>query len=140
MYKENLLAVTYVLEIGNKIMAYFSLANDSISINDFESTTDFNRFRKNKFVNAKRLKSYPAVKICRFAVHENIKFTGIGSRLLNVIKMAYLSKNKAGCRFLTVDAYNSTITFYERNGFLPLQQSKDNSATSVMFYDLINAV
>lgn len=36
-----------------ELAAYFSLANDKISITDFESKTDFNRFRKQKFVNEK---------------------------------------------------------------------------------------
>lgn len=138
LYEENLLAVTYVLEISNRIMAYFSLANDSISIKDFNSNTEFNRFRKNKFINAKRMKSYPAVKICRFAVQESIKKIGIGSLLMDLIKVHYLENKKAGCRFITVDAYNSAIPFYERNGFLPLLKS-ENKTTSLMFYDLINA-
>lgn len=139
-YKKNMLAITYVLEISNKIMAYFSLANDSISIRDFNAPADFNRFRKKRFVNSKRIKSYPAVKICRFAVSEDAKYKGIGSVLLDAIKMAFLRNNRAACRFLTVDAYNSAVSFYERNGFMTLQQNDSKSATNLMFYDLINAL
>lgn len=62
LYRNELLAVTYVIEDkqGN-VLAYFSLANDKISITEFEDKTEFNRFKK-RFKNSKRLKSYPAVK------------------------------------------------------------------------------
>lgn len=72
-YYRSLLAVSYVFENPqdlnhDNIVAYFSLANDRVSLGDFQSKTEFNRFRKKRFVNEKRLKSYPAVKICRLAV------------------------------------------------------------------------
>ena len=66
LYREALLAVSYVAKIDDEVIAYFSLANDRISLGDFESKTEFNRFRKHRFINEKRLKSYPAAKICRF--------------------------------------------------------------------------
>lgn len=56
-----MLAVSYVFENSedaghDNIAAYFSLANDRISITDFPDKTSFNRFRKKRFVNEKRLK------------------------------------------------------------------------------------
>lgn len=51
---------------------------DRVSVGDFDSKTEFNRFRKHRFVNEKRLKSYPAVKICRFAVNHCYVGSGIG--------------------------------------------------------------
>ena len=67
LYYNTLLAVSYIAKISDKVVAYFSLANDRVSLGDFESKTDFNKFRKHRFVNEKRLKSYPAVKVCRNA-------------------------------------------------------------------------
>lgn len=74
-YRKALLAVTYVLESAEtgEVLAYFSLANDRVSLSDFESSTEFNRFRKKRFVNEKRIKSYPAAKLCRLAVSLNAK-------------------------------------------------------------------
>lgn len=63
LYRKALLAVTYKATVDGQVIAYFSLANDRISLGDFENKTEFNRFRKRRFVNDKRLKSYPAVKI-----------------------------------------------------------------------------
>lgn len=136
LYCNALLAVTYVYEIENEVLAYFSLANDRISLTDFEKKTEFNRFRRRRFVNEKRLKSYPAVKICRLGVSVECKGSGIGTGLLNFIKKLFLTTNKTGCRFLTVDAYREAIPFYIRNGFIPLEEEDKDEHTRLLFYDL----
>ena len=55
-YRQALLAVTYVFEEKStkQVAAFFSLANDRVSLSDFENKTEFNRFRKTRFVNEKR--------------------------------------------------------------------------------------
>ena len=125
------------MEQVDKPIAYFSVANDRVSIQDFETNTEFNRFRRHRFVNEKRIKSYPAVKVGRFAVSNSVRGEGIGSMLLDFIKAYFIIDNKTGCRFVTVDAYRSAISFYEKNGFLPLQEEEDETTpTRLMFFDL----
>lgn len=137
LYRDALLAVSYVMEQSGEPIAYFSLANDRVSIQDFDTNTEFNRFRRPRFVNEKRIKSYPAVKVGRFAVSNSVRGEGIGSMLLDFIKAYFIIDNKTGCRFITVDAYRSAIPFYEKNGFLPLQEEDDKSSpTRLMFFDL----
>ena len=108
LYRKALLAVTYVFEDKNtrKVAAFFSLANDKVSLSDFENKTEFNRFRKTRFANEKRIKSYPAAKLCRLGVDEELKGHSIGTLLLDFIKSYFVVDNKTGCRFLTVDAYS----------------------------------
>ena len=55
-YLNERLAISYVVGIRNEIVAYFSIANDRLSYDDFENSTSFNRFRKRHFVNSKRIK------------------------------------------------------------------------------------
>lgn len=136
LYKDALLAVTYVAKIGYDVLAYFSLANDRVSLGDFENKTEFNRFRKHRFVNDKRLKSYPAVKVCRFAVNQYFAGSGIGTILMDFIKAYFLQNNKTGCRFITVDAYLAAIAFYEKNYFYPLQSDDNDAHTRLLFFDL----
>ena len=136
LYREALLAVSYVAKIGDEVIAYFSLANDRISLGDFENKTAFNRFRKHRFTNAKRLKSYPAVKLCRFAVSNDYHKSGIGTILIDFIKGYFITNNKTGCRFLTVDAYIEAIPFYIKNDFLPLLSNDTDEHTHLFFYDL----
>ena len=139
-YRNSLLAVTYVFEhvITGDIVAYFSLANDRVSLSDFKDKTEFNRFRKIRFVNEKRIKSYPAVKICRLGVADTMKGQGIGTVLLSFIKRFFFNDNKTGCRFITVDAYSNAVSFYERNKFQHLRNDDEpqNVITHLLYYDL----
>lgn len=138
LYRDELLAVSYVMEDEDgKTLAYFSLANDKVALSDFESKTEFNRFRKHRFNNEKRLKSYPAVKICRFAVDMSARNLHIGSQLIRFIKLYFRTNNKTGCRFITVDAYINAIPFYLKNEFKPMTEAdKDDTHTRVLLYDL----
>lgn len=135
-YNKALLSVTYVFEHkeSGKIIGYFSLANDRISIDDFNNNTEFNRFRKRRFANEKRIRSYPAVKICRLGIDNDFYGYGVGTQLINFIKSYYKKGNNAGCRFLTVDACIDAVTFYERNKFQQLQE--DDTKTKLLYYDL----
>lgn len=135
-YDKTKLAVTYVFEhkASGKIIGYFSLANDKISIDDFDNNTEFNRFRRHRFKNEKRIKSYPSVKICRLGIDNNFHGNGVGTRLINFIKLYYTRDNKAGCRFITVDAYSDAVSFYERNKFQCLRN--DNRRAHLLYYDL----
>lgn len=137
-YRKALLAVSYMLETQDdkKIIAYFSLANDRVSLTDFQNKTAFNRFRRKRFVNEKRLKSYPAVKICRLGTDLSARGFGIGTSLLNMIKSYFLDDNKTGCRFVTIDAYASAIPFYISNGFSPLTEEDEKADTRLLYFDL----
>ena len=140
LYRKELLAVSYAVEDNSKsVISYFSLANDRVSLSDFEDKTAFNRFRRHRFVNEKRLKSYPAVKICRFGVDLMVK-KHIGTRVLNFIKSYFIEDNKTGCRFITVDAYSSAIPFDLKNGFEPLTSDDENDATRLLYFDLNDIV
>lgn len=136
-YRNALLAVSYIAENKEgKIIGYFSLANDRVSLSDFDCKTDFNRFRRHRFVNEKRLKSYPAVKICRLGIDLTAKGYGVGSEILDFIKDYFIENNKTGCRFITVDAYINAVPFYMKNHFMPLLTSDTDEHTRLLFYDL----
>ena len=138
LYRNALLSVTYVVEdkITDEVLAYFSLSNDKISISDFENKTDFNRFRKHKFTNQKRLRSYPAIKIGRLAIAKSAQRQSIGTYLLEFIEDFFIVDNKSGCRFVTVDAYVDAIPFYIKNNYLFLNNDDEDNRTRVMYFDL----
>ncbi len=140
-YRKALLAVTYALtpeEDLADVVAFCSLANDRVSLSDFENSTEFDRFRKQQgFPQAKRIKSYPAVKICRLGVSREMKGQSLGSKFLDFVKTSFIIDNKTGCRFVTVDAYIDAIPFYEKNGFRPLSsEDEDTTFTRTLFFDL----
>lgn len=138
-FSKALLAVTYVVKEKSpkeKIIAYFSLAADKLAVSDFNSNSEYNRFRKRRFVYEKRIKSYPAVKLCRLGVDTTARKKGLGSIILASITYSLTHGNKFGCRFLTVDAYNTAVPFYEKNGFLPLTSKDENAITRMLYLDL----
>lgn len=103
------------------IVACFTVSNDSIRIYDLPST------RRNAMWglthHEKILTRYPGVLVGRLAVSSNYSGAGIGSEVLDFIKMWFLDKNnKTGCRFAIVDAKNQPyiLRFYKRNGFKSL--------------------
>ncbi len=143
-FQKYLIAVTYAcvnVDDASKVLAYCSLANDKVAVTDFKDKTEFNRFRRHHgFPNAKRLKSYPAVKLCRLGVDTSAKGKQIGTRILNYIKSMYAMENKAGCRFLTVDAYLGAIPFYIKNDFQFMNAEDTDPHTRMMYFDLKDIV
>lgn len=142
-FQKYLLSVSYacVKADSGQILAYCSLANDKVAITDFKDKTEFNRFRKKRgFPNEKRLKSYPAVKLCRLGVAADAKGQQIGTTVIDYIKSMFVIENKTGCRFLTVDAYLDAVPFYEKNGFRFMTHDDDDPHTRLMYFDLLDIV
>ena len=138
LYLNEKLAISYIVENKDNpkdIVAFFSLSNDKISVTDFENKTMYNRFSR-RFNNKKRLKSYPAVKIARLGVSKEMKGKSIGTSILKYVKSYFSIDNKAGCRFLTVDAYADAIPFYLKNGFVPLNDYDIKDKTRLLYFDL----
>lgn len=103
------------------IVACFTISNDSIRIYDLPSS------RRNAMWSItnreKMLTRYPGVLVGRLAVASQFSGKGIGSEVLDFIRMWFLDEsNKTGCRFAIVDAKNEPeiLRFYEHNGFKAL--------------------
>ena len=103
------------------IVACFTVSNDSIRIYDLPSS------RRNAMWGItnreKMLTRYPGVLVGRLAVASQFSGKGVGSEVLDFIRMWFLDEsNKTGCRFAIVDAKNEpdVLHFYEHNGFKPL--------------------
>jgi GNAT superfamily N-acetyltransferase len=129
---KELMAVTYALvEDDGKIVAFFSVSNDSLA------RTLVPKSILKIIPRPKRYRTWPATKIGRFGVCSERQGSEVGSSLLNFLKVWFTQQNKTGCRFLIVDAYNKerVIRFYQKNGFevLPGEEEGD---TKLMFFDL----
>lgn len=151
-YAKELMGKTYCWiteEKPHRIVALFTLANDSIKTLHLDKTT---RNRLNRPIdNPKRGRSYPATLIGRIGVNQAFQGMSIGTQLIQFIKDWFRHEdNKTGCRFLVVDAYNNprTLRFYEQNGFRYLHgdeaeecayyniPSEEKIATRLMYFDL----
>lgn len=106
-------------EDNRNIVACFTLSNDSIRIWDLGSSKK-NAMWKELTNREKMLSRFPGVLIGRLAVAEKFTGKGIGSEILDFVKLWFLSEdNKTGCRLAIVDAKNkpNVLKFYEKNGF-----------------------
>jgi GNAT superfamily N-acetyltransferase len=152
-YEQQLLGKSYgyrLKEDMSTIVCAFTLSNSSIDSKNLPGS----RRRKltENIPHEKRLSAYPATLIGRLGVNKEYAKKGIGSELMDFIKLWVAApENKNGCRYLTVDAYNneSTKKYYESNGFQTLfsteKQEKDSIGlpdekelkTRLMYFDLI---
>ena len=121
-YLAQMLAVTYLLENETETIAYFCISNDNLKREVEELLTEqengiWNKLSR-KIPNRKRRGSYPAIKIGRLAVTKKYEGNGFGRLMIDIVTSMYLEENqRAGCRFITVDANASAFDFYEKNGF-----------------------
>ena len=131
------IANTFILEDDGCVVAYFCLLNDKVS--RLEVTNSRWKKIKDSFPEGKRFRSYPSVKIGRFAVSAAYRGKNIGTDLMNSIKrMLHTEMSRSAFRFITVDAYLSAIPFYEKNGFNQLTQKEEDEHTRLMFFDMMN--
>ena len=139
-------AVTYLFENKDKTIAYYSLQNDLLNIDphidkdfDQEMTEVIADKDYSYLLEMKGISMYPAAKIGRFAVNTEFQRSEYGTQILHLIIMSFLTDNKTGCQFLTVDALNivETIRFYEKNGFSFVTLSDYNKPSRQMYKNLI---
>lgn len=90
LHQNELIAVTYVYKLisSNKVVAFFSVHNDSVKTEYFDSKRKFNKFRA-IFPVQKSYKSYPAVKLGRLGVDKSISGNGFGTTIINAVKFSF---------------------------------------------------
>ena len=131
LYEKELLGKSYCWINRNndkEIVAIATLAYDGIKT--FSLDNPSRNYLQRKIPQGKRHRSYPAVLIGRLGVNSNCRGKGlnVGTQLMDALKYWFVDENnKAACRYIIVDAYNSpdTLHFYIKNGFKPLYRSEE---------------
>ena len=122
VYQKRLLGKTYFFclkDDPNTIVSAFTLSNDSIRITNKLNDDDKEQFLESAELSEKNLRRYPAVLIGRLGTSKQFAGQGLGSAVMDFIKLWFRTGNKTGCRFIIVDAYNRTDTlhYYEKSQF-----------------------
>jgi predicted GNAT family N-acyltransferase len=151
-YNNQLLGKTFCFKLKSDssfIVCAFTLSTSSIEAKRLPNS------RKKKLTenlpHEKSLSSYPAILIGRLGVNQLLKGQGVGKELINNVIKPMFRNFQIGCRYLTVDAYNTpqTLKFYEATGFKLFfsteQQEKEHIGmpenielkTRLMFFDLL---
>ena len=131
------IANTFILEDDGRIVAYFCLLNDRISRNEIIGS----RWKKirERFPVSKQFRTYPCIKIGRFAVSVDYRGKNIGRWLMSYLKERLRAvQSLSAFRYITVDAYLSAIPFYEKNGFIHLTKKEEDEHTRLMFFDMMD--
>lgn len=131
------IANTFILEDDGRIAAYFCLLNDRISRGEITGS----RWKKVKsqYPASKQFRSYPTVKVGRFAVSLEYRGQNVGSWLMDKLKERLNAvQSQSAFRYITVDAYMSAVPFYEKNGFVRLTKKEEDEHTRLMFFDMLD--
>jgi hypothetical protein len=134
-----LLAVTYVLQNKEHTICFFSLLNDKITVKDAKGNEEKAKWRSVfSDKTGKNYASHPAMKIGRFGVTNPYRKSGVGTLIIRYIKELFITNNRTGCRFITVDAYIDSLPFYEKMGFRYMTDTDvESKTTRHMYFDLI---
>ena len=155
-YEKQMMGKSYCFydkEKPEQIVAAFTVSNASIHNRMLTSSA-----KKNMAQNVDREKAninFPAVLIGRLGINSSYQGKGIGTELMNFIKVWFIEpSNKTACRYLLVDAYNNpaTLNYYQHNGFKfifnnvqsekkyrQLEHIEGELHTRLMYFDLILA-
>jgi ribosomal protein S18 acetylase RimI-like enzyme len=113
-YQGACVSMTILAKYEGQTVGFFSLGMDCISLK-----SDEDRELRHEH-NLNRLKEYPALKIHRLAVANEFKKMEIG-RMLVLFVMGFARQalqGLIGVRFLSVDAYEESVGFYQKMDFL----------------------
>ena len=135
-FLEKRIANTYILEDNQNIAAYFCLLNDKVSRQEITNS----RWKeiKDSLPETKRFRSYPTIKIGRFAVANEYQEKHVGSDLMDKLKILLKKEvSRSAFRYITVDAYISAIPFYAKNGFTELTKKDEDEHTKLMYFDMM---
>ena len=113
------------------IVGFFTLSDDSLKL----KTSEIDAYGLFDYSD---LASFPAVKIGRLAIAEELHGQGLGRQILRFIKASILESSYASaCRLLIVDAVNepAILNFYASHGFedsiLANDQSKNHGGKKI---------
>ena len=101
-------------DLADQVVGYFTLANDGLRLNSSEQF--------DLGLSEVPLSVFPAVKLCRLAVSQQLQGEGVGRSILDLVLGEVLEDDSlSAARLLVVDADNEdrVIRFYERYGFVP---------------------
>lgn len=127
--QKNNLSIPFLWFHQERLAVYITLLTDKINLEG-----DLRELFQEKGV---QYKSLPALKIGRLCVDDSFLRKGLGKLMVKfaIEKAEEINLDKAGCRFITVDAKNSSVGFYQKTGFRTLEQRKNE--TTAMYLDFL---
>jgi GNAT superfamily N-acetyltransferase len=111
------LSHTRLVYLEGVLVGYVTLLADCIILKTDEKKKTLHQARSQH----QTIYTFPAIKIGRIGIQKEHQKAGIGTQLLNyTIALVYrLNKElNVGCRFITLDAYPQSVSWYEKKKFV----------------------
>jgi GNAT superfamily N-acetyltransferase len=129
LHRNQLLTQSYWLrssDFPSQVLALLDFCNDYIHFEHEQPSI------------SKHYHHYPAVKLTRFGVQKEYQGKNIGTAAINMVKKLFITENRTGCRYITVDAYQKeyALKFYQKNEFIFLTEIDPTKKSIPIYYDL----
>jgi GNAT superfamily N-acetyltransferase len=138
-YQAEHLSHTRLAFLQGALVGYITLLADCIIL----KTSEKQRVLEQLLDFHQAVYTFPALKIGRLGVQNASKGTGVGTQLLKYAVGLVVRLNtelNVGCRFITLDAYPGSVTWYQKNGFLFNKHYKTPEKTHPsMRYDILKS-
>ena len=123
------LSVTFLWFHKGELASYITLLSDRITLEG-----DLQHFFRAKDI---LYRSLPSLKIGRLCVNDQFQRKGLGRLMIlfAIEKAKEIAKDKAGCRFVTVDPKVKSVGFYQKMGF---EQLEKNGAVT-LYFDIVKS-
>ena len=141
-YQAEHLSHTRIVLLDGKLAAYITLLADCIILQTSEKKKALEQARSGH----QHIYSFPAVKIGRLAIQKELQRSGIGTLLLIYtigLVVRINQEQRVACRFITLDAYPQSVSWYEKHNFLfnkhyrnPLPPPRTIAAIRAFFHAL----
>ena len=112
------LNVTQLAVCDGEIIGFVSILTDTIKLKTIDDKNLKEEIKEELHISENN--DLPAIKIGRFAIDKKYEGKGLGLCIFRnvLLSILFLSKNKVGLRFITVEAYAMAFKFYvEKNNF-----------------------
>ena len=114
--QEQMVSRTYVCLYEEQLVGFYTLTTDIIEVKHVEEAHQWDGYKHKK---------YPAIKLARLAVDSGFERKGVGGLLLSAaVSIAWDISKYVGCRYITVDAKQEAIEFYEKQGFIIVEKNR----------------
>jgi hypothetical protein len=116
-YQADHLSHTRLAFLRGDLVGYITLLADCIIL----QTSEKKKTLKEARTHHQSIYTFPAIKIGRIGVDKNSQQTGVGTQLLIYTIGLVFRMNRElniGCRFITLDAYPKSVSWYEKKHFM----------------------
>jgi GNAT superfamily N-acetyltransferase len=138
-YQADHISHTRLAYLDDRLVGYITLLTDCIIL----QTPEKKKVLKEARDQHQTVYTFPAIKIGRLGVQKGLQRSGVGTHLLRYTVGVVVRLNRelnVGCRFITLDAYPKSVSFYERKNFVFNKHYKSTRQKQKLFSRILDCL